>query len=166
MDSLRNLSSPMATVIRHKPNYPNSTKVASIPTSNVVVGDIVKLRTGQVVPADIRLFHTYNLQIDESLLTGESLAALKGTERLSPDERADPPIGDCLNVAYSGTIITRGRGRGIVYATGMNTEMGKIAETLGGSQATFRDFKKSLRAGVVLIITMILGLYNTSPLQK
>ena len=131
------------------------------------MGDIIKLRTGQVVPADLRLFRTYNLQIDESLLTGESLAALKGTEILSRDERVDPPIGDCLNVAYSGTVVTRGRGRGIVYATGMNTEMGKIAETLGGNHAIIPSFKKSsLRSSVVLIIKMILGLYNTSPLQK
>jgi P-type Na+/K+ transporter len=158
----------MATVIRHQPNHqPNPAKVAYIPTSNVVVGDIVKLQTGQVVPADIRLFRTFNLQIDESLLTGESLAALKGTEILSRDEGVDMPIGDCLNVAYSGTVVTKGGGRGIVYATGMNTEMGKIAETLGGNQAAIPSFKNlSLGATIVVILKMILGLYNTSPLQK
>ena len=168
MDSLRKLSSPMATVTRHQSNHqPNPTRVISIPTSDVVVGDIVKLRAGQVVPADIRLFHTFNLQIDESLLTGESLAALKGTEILSRDQGVDMPIGDCLNVAYSGTIVTKGQGRGIVYAIGMNTEMGKIAKTLGGNQATIPSFKKSsLRTRVVVIAKMILGLYNTSPLQK
>lgn len=168
MDSLMKLSSPMATVVRHRPNHqPNPPKVASIPTSNVVVGDIVKLRAGQVVPADLRLFWTYNLQIDESLLTGESLAALKGTEIMSWDGGVDTPIGNCLNVAYSGTVVTRGRGRGIVYATGMNTEMGKIAETLSRSQSTIPSFKNSpLRVRVISIGKMILGLYNTSPLQK
>ena len=141
--------------------------MASIPTSDVVVGDIVKLRRGQVVPADIRLFRTVNLQIDESLLTGESLSTLKGTEILSRDEGVDTPIGDCLNVAYSGTVVTKGGGRGIVYATGMNTEIGKIAETLGGNQAIIPSFRNlSLRASVVVIAKMILGLYNTSPLQK
>ena len=164
MDSLRKLSSPTATVIR---NGPNGTKVASIPMSEVTVGDIVKLRAGQVVPADIRLFQIFNLQIDESLLTGKSLAALKGTEVLSRDEGDDTAIGDCFNVAYSGTVVTKGRGRGIVYATAMNTEMGKIAKTLGENQAGKPSSKNSSLCTRVPVVAMkVLGLYNTSPLQK
>jgi len=83
MESLRKLSSPTATVIRR--HHGHSTTV-SIPTSDIVIGDIVELRTGQVVPADLRLFHTSNLEIDESLLTGESLAVLKATDILSTED--------------------------------------------------------------------------------
>jgi len=100
-------------------------------------------------------------------LTGESLAALKGTEILPRDDGDDMPIGDCLNVAYSGTVVTKGQGHGIVYATGMNTEMGKIAETFGENQAKIPNFKNSsLRTRVAVVAKTILGFYNTSPLKR
>lgn len=165
MESLRKLSSPTATVIRH--HHGHSTTV-SIPTSDIVIGDIVELRTGQVVPADLRLFHTSNLEIDESLLTGESLAVLKATDILTPDDGDDAPLGDCYNLAYSGTVVTKGRARGIVYATGMNSEIGKIAEALGGNKSPKKSpvpTKKSRTTRLVILIKKVLGLYNTSPLQ-
>ena len=164
MESLRKLSSPTATVIRR--HNGNST-VISIPTSDITIGDIVELRTGQVVPADLRLFHTSNLEIDESLLTGESLAVLKATDILSPADGDDAPLGDCYNLAYSGTVVTKGRGRGIVYATGMKSEIGKIAEALGGKKANKKTIptKKSLRTRAMIVLKKIAGLYNTSPLQ-
>src|SRR5271169_6373732 len=109
MESLRKLSSPTATVIRR--HYGRST-IVSVPTSDITIGDIVELRTGQVVPADLRLFYTSNLEIDESLLTGESLAVLKATDILTPsDGDEDPPLGDCFNLAYSGTVVTKGRAK-------------------------------------------------------
>ena len=168
MESLRKLSSPTATVIRRRHGH---SEIVSIPTSDIVIGDIVELRTGQVVPADLRLFHTSNLEIDESLLTGESLAVLKATDILTPADGDDAPLGDCFNLAYSGTVVTKGRAKGIVYATGMTSEIGKIAEVLGGKTSPSTTQKSSARPkdplSVRLIITAkkVLGLYNTSPLQ-
>jgi len=162
MESLRKLSSPTATVLR---KYPNGSTIVSIPTSDITIGDIVELRTGQVVPADLRLFNTQTLEIDESLLTGESLAVLKATDTLTPVEGDDAPLGDCYNLAYSGTVVTKGRARGIVYAIGMKSEIGKIAEVLGDKKKKTKKTKKPLRQRVIIVFKKILGLYNTSPLQ-
>jgi len=168
MESLRKLSSPAATVIRR--HHGHST-IVSIPTSDITIGDIVELRTGQVVPADLRLFHTSNLEIDESLLTGESLAVFKAPDILTPTDGDEPPLGDCFNLAYSGTVVTKGRAKGIVYATGMNSEIGKIAEALGGgntspkSKSSSSPIKKSTKTRITIFFKKLLGLYNTSPLQ-
>jgi magnesium-transporting ATPase (P-type) len=163
MESLRKLSSPTATVIR---GQHGGSPVISIPTSDIVIGDVVELRMGQVVPADLRLFHTSNLEIDESLLTGESLAVLKATDLLSPADGDEAPLGDCFNLAYSGTVVTKGRGRGIVYATSMNSEIGKIAQALGGKTVKkSTPTNKSVGTRVWIVIKKILGLYNISPLQ-
>jgi P-type Na+/K+ transporter len=164
MESLRKLSSPTATVIRR---HDGISAVISIPTSNITIGDIVELRTGQVVPADLRLFSASNLEIDESLLTGESLAVLKATEVLTPAEGDDAPLGDCFNLAYSGTVVTKGRGQGIAYATGMESEIGKIAKALGPNAVnkTTQSTKLSLSKRFVIGIKKLLGLYNVSPLQ-
>jgi potassium/sodium efflux P-type ATPase len=162
MESLRKLSSPTATVIRHVGDVIH---VVSIPTFDITIGDIIELRAGQVVPADLRLFHTSNLEIDESLLTGESLAVLKATDILTPADDDEAPLGDCFNLAYSGTVVTKGRARGIVYATGMTSEIGKIAQALGGKPKKTTPTKKSLSTRAWILLKKILGLYNTSPLQ-
>jgi Na+-exporting ATPase len=163
MESLRKLSSPSATVIRRQNGR---TTTISIPTSDIVVGDIVELRTGQVVPADLRLFHTSTLEIDESLLTGESLPIMKATDVLTPSDGDDAPLGDCFNLAYSGTVVTKGRGRGIVYATGMNSEIGKIADALASKKTSRSNVpRKSTKQRLVIALKKVLGLYNTSPLQ-
>lgn len=164
MESLRKLSSPTATVLRR---HHNNSTVVSIPTSDIAVGDIVELRTGQVVPADLRLFHTSALEIDESLLTGESLAVLKAPDILTSTDGEDAPLGDCYNLAYSGTIVAKGRGRGIVYATGMKSEIGKIAEALGSPKSLKNPSqpKKSTVARIKISLKKLLGLYDASPLQ-
>lgn len=162
MESLRKLSSPSATVVRRHNGIPATT---SIPTPDIVVGDIVELRTGQVVPADLRLYQASNLEIDESLLTGESLAVAKATDVLTPFDGDDTPLGDCFNLAYSGTVVTKGRARGIVYATGMRSEIGKIADALRSKSPNKSTTKQSGRDRLVVLLKKLLGLYNTSPLQ-
>ena len=93
-----------------------------VPIEQIVPGDIVILEAGNRVPADIRLFEALNLKIDESMLTGESIAATKHTKPLK-----DVSLTEMENMGFMGTLVTYGRGMGIVISTGMSTEMGKIA---------------------------------------
>ncbi|TID30103.1 hypothetical protein CANINC_001327, partial [Pichia inconspicua] len=120
MSSLKNLSSPSATVIR------NGTE-QTIPSEEVVPGDLVVIKVGDTIPADLRLIETHNLETDEALLTGESLPVAKDVSQIYDHEI---PVGDRLNLAYSSSTVSKGRGIGIVVLTGMNTEIGKIASAL------------------------------------
>ncbi|MDD7363646.1 MAG: calcium-translocating P-type ATPase, SERCA-type [Peptoniphilus sp.] len=118
--ALKKMSSPTVKVIRDG-------KSIELDATKVVPGDIVVLQTGDIVPADMRLIESSNLKIDESSLTGESVAVEKDAEEVFDD---DVGIGDRLNYAYSASIVTYGRGRGIVTETGEETEIGKIATSL------------------------------------
>ena len=101
--------------------------IDTVPTEDLVPGDIVILETGAVVPADLRLIESVNLKIQESSLTGESVPVSKQAEALPGD---DIPLGDRINMAFSSGMVTYGRGRGVVVRTGMKTEVGKIAGML------------------------------------
>ncbi|GAT29612.1 sodium P-type ATPase [Aspergillus luchuensis] len=120
MDSLRGLSSPTGVVTRDG-------KTGTIPAMEIVVGDMVDLKVGDTVPADLRLVETMNFETDEALLTGESLPVTKSSTTTFP---ADTGPGDRLNIAYSSSTVTRGRARGVVISTGMKTEIGAIAAAL------------------------------------
>jgi Ca2+-transporting ATPase len=126
--ALRKLTLPIVRVVRDA----RTTEVAS---TRLVPGDIVQLEAGSVVPADLRLIEAANLRIEEAALTGESEPADKQTE---PVDRDDVPLGDRRCMAYTGTQVTAGRGVGVVVATAMNTELGRIATLLQGveSEAT------------------------------
>ena len=143
MASLRNLASPSARVIRH-----SQTKV--IPSGELVPGDIVVLVTGDIVPADLRLIETMNFEADESMLTGESLPVLKDAEACfsNESEKADVGVGDRINMAYSSSIITRGRAKGIVVGTGMQTEIGAIAASLMAANSRVRKPKPNKKGKV------------------
>jgi len=116
---LKKLTALSSTVIRD-----GKEKVLS--SKEIVPGDIAVLRAGDRVPADIRLIEVYNMKVDEAPLTGESVPVEKFVEKL-PEETA---VFDRANMAFSGTVITYGRGLGVVVTTGMNTEFGKIAKTV------------------------------------
>ncbi|KIX03336.1 potassium/sodium efflux P-type ATPase, fungal-type [Rhinocladiella mackenziei CBS 650.93] len=133
MDSLRSLSSPTSSVIRNGNGM-------VVPTIHVVPGDMVELKTGDVVPADIRLMEVMNFETDEALLTGESLPVQKDADAVF-DPTTGP--GDRLNVAYSSSVVTKGRARGIVFATGMFTEIGSIAAELRKSNSRVRQPKRA-----------------------
>ncbi|OBT59579.1 potassium/sodium efflux P-type ATPase, fungal-type [Pseudogymnoascus sp. 24MN13] len=157
MKSLQGLAAPTCKVVRNKG------KVDAVKAEALVVGDIVQISVGDVDPADLRIFDGVNLEINEALLTGESLPVIKMPKiTLS---MLDLPLGDRTNCAYSATTVTKGRGSGIVIATGMKTEVGRIAEMLQDRKSTketnpFKRFFISLRDGV----KNILGLVGT-PLQ-
>jgi P-type Ca2+ transporter type 2C len=128
MEALRTMAAPNARVIRDG-------NVAAIPASALVPGDVVLLEAGGIVPADLRLIESAHLRADEVALTGESVPAEKGIVPVEGDTR---PLGDRRNMAYKGTVVTYGHGRGVVVATGMATEFGKIAALLqqGGETST------------------------------
>ncbi|MCC8107951.1 MAG: calcium-translocating P-type ATPase, PMCA-type [Planctomycetes bacterium] len=119
LEALEKMAAPQSRVRRNG-------RVATIPARELVPGDVVIIETGDLVPADLRLTRAVNLKIQESALTGESLAREKNTDAL----QGDVPLGDREDMAYSSAIVTYGRGEGIVVATGMKTEVGKIAGML------------------------------------
>lgn len=118
IDALAKLASPKAIVRRDG-------KIEEIDSEEVVLGDVLILEAGGQVPADARLIESVSLSIEESSLTGESLPVEKSTEAIR--DNPDLPLGDRVNMAYNSTLVTYGRGVGVVVATGMETEVGKIA---------------------------------------
>jgi len=123
LDALRNLSSPRALVFRNR-------EIKRIPGREVVTGDILILSEGDRVPADCIIVESSNLNVDESILTGESFAVRKG-ETKNFKAVMQSPGGDETFFAYSGTLVISGRAIAIVRSTGSNTEMGKIGKSLG-----------------------------------
>lgn len=151
MEALKKIAAFQANVIR-------SGKPHIISESELVPGDLVLLEAGNVVPADIRLIETHSLQIDEAALTGESVPAEKTAMVL---EESSLPVGDRFNMAFKSTLVTYGRGRGIVIATGMLTEIGLIARMLQKEEAVtplqrrMSDFGKKL-SYIILFICVLL----------
>ncbi len=158
LEALKKLTSPHAIVIR------NGIK-RDIPAAELVVGDLVCLETGCQVPADMELTEAYNLRIEESALTGENLPVEKrvedaniftmGAEGLEPRDR---PLGDCYDRAFMSTIVTAGHGTGIVTATGMKTQIGRIAEMISQADEELTPLQKRLGdlGKVLSILSLIL----------
>ncbi len=136
LEALKELSAPHSKVLRDG-------KIENIEAKDLVPGDIVILETGDYVPADLRLFEAINLKIQEAALTGESVPVEKETEALKGDHIG---IGDRLNLAFSSSLVTYGRGKGIVFATGMQTEVGKIAKMLDDVDDSETPLKRRLEA--------------------
>ncbi len=134
MEALKAMAAPTASLIREG-------KTAVLAAREIVPGDVVLLEAGRIVPSDLRLIESARLKVDESALTGESVPVEKITE---PVEGDSIPLGDRKNMAYKGTIVTYGRGSGVVVATGMTTEFGKIATMLQGTPEVKTPLQKRL----------------------
>ncbi len=162
--ALKKLSVPEVRVIRDGKLIPLSAR-------DLVPGDILQLEAGNVLPADVRLLEAVNLRIQEAALTGESEPVEKQTAALSGD---DLPLGDRRNMSYMGTIVTQGRGLALVVATGMQTELGRIANLIQQSDTGQTPLQKRLdRLGknlaivgvVIAVFIAVLGLLRGDELR-
>lgn len=159
LEALKKLSSHMAKVIRNG-------KLDVIPSKELVPGDIVVLETGDFVPADLRIIEAHNLKAQEASLTGESLPVDKMSDIIEGEKVG---IGDRSNMLFSSSLITYGRGKAIVVETGMNTEVGKIADMMNSSLNTETPLQKKLNqlgktlgifALIICVLIFVVGLIN------
>ncbi len=161
LEELRKMATPTARVLR-------GGKTMEVPASELVPGDVVIIGEGDVVPADLRLFEVRGLAIDESALTGESAPVAKKSEAM-PEETA---LADRKNMAYMGTFVVRGSGKGVVVATGAQTEMGKIASEIAqsGDKKTHLEeelerlggFLAKIVMGIAVLAAAVLIIHNPS----
>lgn len=165
LDALKNMSAPHARVLRD-----GEEKI--IDASELVPGDIIRLEAGDFIPADARLLHSVSLKSEESALTGESVPSEKEADELI-DQQA--PLGDRNNMVFSGCSVTYGTATAVVTATGMDTEMGKIANLLEGESETQTPLQKKLAQlgkylGIVAlaacVIIFIVGLVSGIPVLE
>lgn len=165
LDALKRLTAPHATVIRNG-------KIEKIEANLVVPGDIMLIEAGDRPAADARLISAVNLEVDESSLTGESIPAIKNAERVCPPSVG---IGERENMLYLGTTISKGRGTGIVVATGMATEMGQIAGMLESVSEEDTPLQRRLEhlgkllVGICLAIcavVMLTGIIRGEPIYQ
>lgn len=144
--ALRAMAAPTATVLRGGTSR-------TIAANDLVPGDTVLLEAGRIVPADLRLIETASLRVDESALTGESVPVDKHSDAIS---QRDVPVGDRANIAHKGTFATYGRAMGAVVATGMRTEIGRIATLLTEGRVTQTPLQRRLeRFGRVLALLVL-----------
>lgn len=151
LEALKKMTSPTAKVLRNG-------NITVVPSSNLVLGDIVLLEAGDIVPADIRLIESSNLKIEEASLTGESIPAEKNANVTYYQEMS---LGDRHNMAFMSTIVTYGRGRGIVVETGHGTEIGKIATIIQTIDEELTPLQKNLNQlgkylGIITIAVCII----------
>ncbi|SHH12820.1 Ca2+-transporting ATPase [Thermosyntropha lipolytica DSM 11003] len=161
LNEIKKLASPTARVIRDG-------KMQIIPADELVPGDMVLMEAGDRVPADIRLIETFALEVDEAALTGESMPVEKKTGIL----KEETPLAERSNMVFLGTMVTRGRGKGIVVNTGMDTQVGRIAAMLKEADSPMTPLQTRLdQLGKVLIViclivcalVSLLGIYRGEP---
>ena len=136
LEALKNMTAPTARVLRQG-------EESVVPASDLVPGDIVYLEDGCIVPADMRIIQDSNMKVQEAALTGESVPSEKDGPTVLPE---DAPLGDRVNMAYSSSIVMYGNATGIVVGTGMNTEVGKIADLLDEQDETDTPMKRKLNS--------------------
>ncbi len=163
IEALREMAAPTVIVIREG-------REVEIAARDLVQGDIILLQAGDKVAADARVLESVNLQADEAALTGESIPIHKNTEALPQEELS---LGDRNNMVFGGTIVTYGRGRGIVVATGMKSEVGRIAEMLQTVETGRTPLQRNLdkvgrvlaqAALVIVAVVVAVGVFRNEPL--
>ncbi|GAB5466135.1 MAG: cation-transporting P-type ATPase [Candidatus Kapaibacteriales bacterium] len=159
LKSLDKMTSPTSRVIRNGERK-------TIPTSEVVLGELILLESGDRVPADSRLIEHHNLQVDESMLTGESFAITKNSDATIPE---NAELGDRINLVYSGTIVQKGRAKAVAISIGKDTEFGKISTKVAESKAQqtplqekMESFSKKLSIAIMgaVLVIFIIGLFR------
>lgn len=146
LEALKKLSAPQVNVLRNG-------EWIKVPSKELVPGDIIRFSSGDRIGADVRIIESISLEIEESPLTGESIPVEKAVEPLL---EKDPGIGDMKNMAFMGTLVTRGSGMGIVVSTGMKTEMGKISSLIQRAQTVETPLQRRLQQlGKILIVVAI-----------
>ncbi|MGN0659201.1 MAG: calcium-translocating P-type ATPase, PMCA-type [Emergencia sp.] len=155
LESLKKLSSPVAKVIR-------GGESVEIDAEDLVCGDIIRLEAGDVVPGDGRVIESHSLQVSESSLTGESEGVDKTCDVISQEKVA---LGDQVNMVFSGSLVTYGRGLAVITGVGTGTELGRIADLMNSTserktplQVTMDNFSKKLSAAILLICALIFAL--------
>lgn len=151
IEALRQMTASTCKVVRDG-------RLAAVKSEELVVGDIVILEAGDSVPADCRILECASLKAEESALTGESVPAEKRAEKLELGELKDIPLGDRKNMVYMGSTIVYGRAKAVVVATGMGTEMGKIADVLAQTKNEVTPLQKRLNKLSKALSYIVLGI--------
>lgn len=165
LEKLKDLAAPVATVLREG-------EWIKIPSKNIVVGDVVRLMSGDRISSDVRLVKSNSLEIEESSLTGESIPVIKHATAIKQN---DLDAQDQTNMAFKGTLVTKGSGMGIVVATGMKTVMGQIASLMVKTKKTATPLEiKLAELGKILIVVVLIltalvvgiGIYQGQPIYN
>ncbi|MEZ7872394.1 MAG: cation-translocating P-type ATPase [Eubacteriales bacterium] len=151
IEALQKMSAATSNVLRDG-------HVTQVPSEELVVGDVILLEAGSAIPADCRILESASLQIEEAALTGESVPVEKSAEAILLGDAKDVPLGDRKNMCFMGSVVVYGRGQAVVTDTGMNTQMGMIADTLAKTVegATPLQIKLGQLSG--LLTKMVLGI--------
>ncbi len=151
IEALQEISSAMSKVIRDG-------KQISIKSEDLVVGDIIVLEAGDAVPADARIIECASMQVEEAALTGESVPANKHIEPLKANANGDVPLGDRKNMVFMGSTVVYGRGKAVIVATGMDTEMGKIADALSKAEEGKTPLQMKLAQLSKILTYVVIGI--------
>ena len=151
IEALQQMSAATCRVLR-------SGQITRIKNEELVVGDVVLLEAGDAVPADGRILESASLQIEEAALTGESVPVQKHVEALSLGEAKDVPLGDRRNMVYMGSTVVYGRGKAVITDTGMDTEMGKIADALATAEEGQTPLQIKLSQLSKILTWLVLGI--------
>lgn len=151
IEALQEMSAATSKVLRDG-------KITIVHSEDLVVGDVILLEAGDSVPADARVLESASLQVEEAALTGESVPVTKITEAIKTTDGKDVTLGDRKNMVYMGSIVVYGRGVAVVTATGMDTEMGKIAGALAQAEEGKTPLQRKLAQLSKILTYLVLGI--------
>lgn len=151
IEALQKMSAATSKVLRNG-------QIVQIKSEDLVVGDVILLEAGDAVPADCRIFESASLKVEEAALTGESVPVSKSVEALQTEKDGDVPLGDRKNMAYMGSVVVYGRGKAVVVATGMDTEMGKIADAIATAEEGQTPLQKKLAQLSKVLSILVIGI--------